>query len=422
MPLVYIALQIQTTSQVTRPDKGRAPVNQFAHFRELPDASDQVVVGLNVDTLYSIADLDLSGGPLVLSVPPMGERYWLMQLIDAWNNVPHVPGTRTIGAGGGHFAITGPDWSGELPEGVEELRMPTNLALLGGRTYVSGPQDYAAAHRLQDQYRLVPLAAWGSDWTPPAEVPLQPGVDARTPVTTQVFAMPPDRFFSRLNDLLATNPVYPEDAPQMERLAALGIGPGAVFPWDDFTPEVQGAITRSVEDAKETVRSAQAHLGENVNGWMVTLDMGRYGTRYPYRAAWTFFGVGGNLIEDACYPLALTDGQGRPLDASHHYRLHFDKEQLPPVDAFWSLTLYDPDSYLVANPANRYALGDRTGLDYGDDGSLTLTIQAHEPTGGSANWLPTPTEGAFKVALRLYSPKPEVAQGTWEPPAIERLD
>ena len=209
LPLVYIAVQIDTNTNVANPTGPRAPLNQFAHFRQLPDASDQVVVGLNVDTLYSLGSLDLAAGPLVLSVPEMGDRYWLMQLIDAWNNVPHVPGARTIGGAGGDFAIVGPAWSGELPDGVSELRMPTNLGVIGGRTYVAGPDDIAAVHELQDRYRLVPLEAWGSDWTPPADVPVKPGVDSKTPVPRQVLAMTPETFFGRLNSLLPANPAYP---------------------------------------------------------------------------------------------------------------------------------------------------------------------------------------------------------------------
>ena len=154
---------------------------------------------------------------------------------------------------------------------------------------------------------------------------------------------------------------------------------------------------QGVEAGKQAIRDQEAHLGEHVNGWQVTLDMGRYGTRYAYRAAWTFFGVGGNLIEDACYPLATTDGNGEPLDSAHRYTLHFDHDALPPVNAFWSLTMYDPESYLVANAIDRYALGDRSGLSYDDDGSLTLYIQREQPDAATeANWLPTPSEGALQ--------------------------
>ncbi len=422
LPLVYIAVQIDTNTNVANPTGPRAPLNQFAHFRELPDAADQVVVGLNVDTLYSLASFDLSEGPLVLSVPVMGERYWVMQLIDAWNNVPHAPGSRTHGGEGGDFAITGPTWNGELPEGVTRLRMPTSLGVIGGRTYISGPDDYAAVHALQDQYRLVPLDAWGSDWMPPPEASVQPGIDTKTPVPRQVLAMTPETFIGRLNALLSTNPPYPDDARVMERIAALGIGPGVEFAWSSFEPDVQDAIVAGIEAGKKSIREQEAHLGDHVNGWMVALDLGRYGTKYAYRAAWTFFGVGGNLIEDACYPLAITDGDGEPLDSSRRYSLHFDRDQLPPVNAFWSLTMYDAESYLVPNAINRYTLGDRSGLGYGDDGSLTLYIQSDKPDAShEVNWLPAPSKGRFKLALRLYSPKYEVAEGTWQPPPIERV-
>ena len=182
MPLVYIATQIDTVTHVAKPQGPFAPINQFAHYREFPDASNKTVVGLNVDTLYSLASLDLSQGPIVLSVPEMGNRFWLMQFIDAWNNVPHAPGSRTVGGKGGNFAIVGPAWKGTLPAGLTELRIPTNLVLIGGRTYTRDKDDYPAVHALQDQYKLVPLAEWGKAYTPPADVPLKPGVDSKTPV------------------------------------------------------------------------------------------------------------------------------------------------------------------------------------------------------------------------------------------------
>ena len=169
MPLVYIEIQIDTATHVSKADQARAPINQFVHYRAFPDASNRTVVGFNVDTLYSMAQLDLSKEPMVLSVPDMGKRFWVMQIIDAWNNVPHAPGSRTVGSKGGHFAIVGPTWKGTLPQGLTELRVPTNLALLGGRTYTGGPDDYAAVHALQDQYKLVPLSSFitsGASSTP----------------------------------------------------------------------------------------------------------------------------------------------------------------------------------------------------------------------------------------------------------------
>jgi hypothetical protein len=148
-----------------------APINQFVHYRECPDASNKAIVGLNVDTLYSFASLDLAKEPMVLSIQLMGDRFWLMQIIDAWNNVPAAPGSRTVGGKGGNFAIVGPGWKGMLPANLTELRMPTNLVMIGGRTYTAGKDDYAAVHALQDQYKLVPLSAWGKAYTPPDNVP-----------------------------------------------------------------------------------------------------------------------------------------------------------------------------------------------------------------------------------------------------------
>jgi hypothetical protein len=420
MPLVYIEKQIDLNSYATKPEGPRAPINQFALYREVPDASNRTVVGLNVDTLYSFASLDLAAEPIVLSVPEMGDRYWLMQLIDAWNNVPQAPGSRTVGGDGGDFAITGPNWQGTLPPGVTELRMPTSLALIGGRIYTAGKDDYAAVHALQDQLKLVPLSHWGSDYAPPARVPLKEGVDAQTPVTTQVLDMSPEAFFNRLNSLMVENPPEPADPEMMARLERLGIAPGATFSMSAFAPEVQEAIAAGVVEAQKQLR--ETPLGKEVNGWEITLDMGRYGTNYPYRAAWTFFGVGGNLLEDAIYPTANKDRDGNPLDGANKYELHFAKDEIPPVEAFWSLTMYDAESYLVPNTINRYALGDRSGMKLGEDGSLIIYIQKDDPGADKqSNWLPAP-EGPFRLALRLYAPRKEVAEGTWAPPAVQRVE
>jgi len=167
---------------------------------------------------------------------------------------------------------------------------------------------------------------------------------------------------------------------------------------------------------RETIR------GKNVNGWEITLDMGRYGTNYPYRASWTFFGVGGNLAEDAIYPVAKTDGDGKLLDGASKYELRFAKSEMPPAGAFWSLTSYDADSYLVPNSINRYALGDRSRMKFGDDGSLTIYIQNEPPSADrQANWLPAPKQGGMLLALRLYAPRKEVADGIWAPPPVRRV-
>ena len=244
---------------------------------------------------------------------------------------------------------------GRSPPGLAELRIPTSLLLVGGRTYTAGKEDYVAVHALQDQYKLVPLSERGKSYTAPDNVPLKPGVDSKTPVPTQVLAMTPEAFFGRLNALLVDNPPEPADPALMARIAKLGIAPGASFSMAAFGPEVRKAIEDGIAAGQKQMR--ETPHGKKVNGWEVTLNMGRYGANYPYRAFWTFFGVGGNLAEDAVYPVADNDGDGNPLNGADKYILRFAKTEIPPVNAFWSLTMYDGDSYLVPNPINRYALG-----------------------------------------------------------------
>jgi len=420
LPLVMFEKQIDYSTHVTRADETRAPINQFVHYRKFVDASNRSIVGFNVDNLYSFAWLDLQAEPLVLAVPAMGDRYWLMQIIDAWNGVPAAPGSRTLSGDDPHvFLIAGPDWKGTVPEGMELLRCPTNLGGIGGRTYCAGADDYPATNALQDQYQLMPLSAWGKPYAPPASVPLKEGADGETLVNEQVMALKAGQFFSNLNRLMATNPPYAGDAPVLQKLRALGIAPGAPFSTEGFDADVVAALEEGVAQAKAALVAEINSLGKMVNHWGLTYDMGRYGTRYVYRAAWTFAGIGGNVIEDAFYPIGLYDADGEPLSGEHNYTLTFEKGAWPPADAFWSMTLYDMEGYLVDNPLDRYAIGDRSGMQPNNDGSLTIYIQSESPgEDKEANWLPAPKTGLFKVALRLYIPQESVINEEWVPPGI----
>jgi hypothetical protein len=421
LPLVYIALDVETSTNVDRPYGMHAPINQFAHVRDFPDAANNPIVGMNVDTLYSLARLDLLWEPTVLSVPEMGSRWWIMQLIDAWNDVPAAPGTRTVGSHGGDFVLVGPHWQGIIPEGLTKIRVDTNLLTVAGRTFTRGAADLAAVRKIQNGYRLTPLSRWGHAYTPPENVPIHPGVDTRTPVPRQVFAMSPKDFFSRLNSLLLDNPPRPADFPTLERIARIGIAPGATFSSDTLDAETRAAIEQGMEEARRAIRDEKARMGEMVNGWQIARDLGHYGTKYLYRATWTYFAVGGNVVEDACYPVAIFDSEGEPLSGANDYVLRFAKEELPPARYFWSLTMYDGDSYLVPNRIDRYALGDRSDMTWGDDGSLTIYIQQESPGADKeANWLPAPA-GAITLALRIYGPEPSVADGSWRPPGIQKV-
>src|SRR5262245_43697603 len=243
LPLVYIAQETEVLTNVARPEGGRAPLNQFDHHREFPSAKNNKIVGMNVDTLYSLSHLDLTSEPMVLVVPPMeGKRWWIMQVIEAWNDVPRQPGSRTHGDKGGAFALVGPGFKGKLPAGLEEVRCDTSICALGGRTFTGGKDDYSAVHKIQDGYKLIPLSQWkGKDtnYTPPTEVPVKPGVDAKTPVPTQVFKMSADQFFGRLCELLMNNPSRDADTPIMARLARLGVKPGAKFTVQAFHADIR---------------------------------------------------------------------------------------------------------------------------------------------------------------------------------------
>ena len=417
-PVVYIEKQIDRSTAVTKPTGPLAPINQWGHFRTLPDASDRTVVGMNLDVLLSIAPLDLSAEPIVLSAPDNYDRFWNIMWLDAWNDAPHVVGTRASGGKGGDFLIAGPRWEGDVPDGLELVRNTTDMCALVSRLRIEDESETAEINALQDKLTLTPLSGWGTDWQPPDEVPLKPGVDGTTSVPEQVLRMTPDQFFGRLNELLVGNPPRPADAPIMERIAALGVAPREPFPWDDFPPEVQAAVAEGVKAAVQQIKTTP--IGDDVNGWKMTLDMGRFGTKYPLRAASTLVAVGGNLVEDACYPLALRDSKDQTLDGAHRYRLRFPGP--PPVDQFWSIYIYQVNGFLVENPIGRCMLGSRSDLAWGDDGSLTIAIEAEAPEDvPTSNWLPSPADGPFMVAMRLYEPRPEITDGSWQPPGIVGL-
>jgi hypothetical protein len=420
-PLVVMDVSRDVMTAVPTIEAKKVPVNQFLHMAEFPDDTFKDVVSPNVDTLYSSAWLDLAPEPMVLRVPDTGRRYYLMPMLDAWTNVFASPGTRTTGNGAGAFALVGPNWKGTLPEGVQEIKAPTNLVWIIGRTYTAGKKDYAAVHALQKQYELLPLSAWGRSYTPPAKVSVTPGIDTRTPPGDQVTKMEPGAFFAKLAKLMAANPPAEDDAPLLKRLRMLGIAPGTPFDLGRASPALKTAVVNGVASARarlaEAARAPQVKL---VNGWRMELGLGSYGTDYPLRALVTLIGLGANLPEDAVYPMANVDGDGKQLSGANRYVIHFAADALPPANAFWSLTMYDEDQFLVRNPLNRFAIGDRDSLKFNADKSLDIYVQNDDPgPDKQANWLPAPKQ-AFNVILRVYHPKAAVLDGSWAPPAIVR--
>jgi hypothetical protein len=417
--LVSVEMTRRVTTNAVKPEGLHGPMGQFANAREYPTAAFKDVTAPNADTLYSSAWLDLSQGPWILQLPDEHGRYYLMPMLDAWTNVFADPGARTTGTGAGEFAIVGPGWRGELPANVEELRSITNLAWIIGRTYCTGtPEDYAAVHAIQDQYKLVPLSAYGKPYTPPPGK-VDPSIDMKTPVREQVERMDTISFFRLLAELMKQNPPTPQDAPMVARLARIGLVPG-----QDFDASKLAGMPNIQDVPKLGVERIVAHYpasGTDVNGWTFFKPAGAYGTDYIQRALITRYGLGCNIEADAVYPSARADSTGQMLNGANKYVIRFPRGQMPPARGFWSLTMYDAQWFFVANPLNRYTLSQRNALKADPDGTVPLFIQASNPgPDKEANWLPAPN-GPFVLTMRLYWPKehpPSLLDGTWKPPAI----
>lgn len=421
LPLVVMDLTKRVSTNVPGPQpSAHAPINQFGSMLEYPPASDHTIVRMNVDTLYSFAWLDLSKEPMVLSVPDTGGRYYMMPLIDAWSNVFASPGKRTTGTKAGNFAITGPGWTGKLPAGVMQIKAPTNTVWITGRTQTNGPKDYAAVHALQKQYKLTPLSAFGKPYTPPAGV-VNTAVDTTAPAD-QVAKMDATTFFKTLSRLMAANPPPAADAPALALLARIGVVPGQDFDTGKLDPAVAKGLEKSVAIAPEKLQAAAKHAGKPVNGWYVPpMNVADFGTDYGLRGVVALIGLGANLAADAIYPNAFTDGDGKPLSGVNRYVVHFDKGRTPPANAFWSLTMYDAQSFMVDNPINRYDIASWMPVKYNKDGSLDVYIQKDSPgKDREANWLPA-AAADFSITMRVYWPKPAMLDGSWTPPPVKRI-
>ncbi|MBO1414625.1 DUF1254 domain-containing protein [Streptomyces sp. FH025] len=428
--LIMMELTRRLQTNTEQVNATQAPVNQFCQHSTLPTPESKDVVRPNVDTLYTQAWLDLTAEPIVLEVPVMDEgRYWLMQLMDSWSNTVADPSSidpiavpvldQAQGVDVYAYALTGPDWQGELPEGLQQLPMPTNTVWLIGRTELhnDSDQEVQTVVGYQDQMRLLPLSAWpdNGSYVPPNGT-YDPDLSTNPPseVITQLSG---PEFFDELAALLNRTPLNPPDDRTSALLAELG-----VHPYDqDRLPDPE-VLDRAKAEGLELIKHHQGPTP--VNGWtFFTTDIGYYGTDYVQRAYVATIGLGANLPKDALYPTASAQAAD-DTGAQIAYTLTFPAGQLPPVEAFWSLTAYDADSFLVANADDIYAVGHFAEPLTGPDGATTLYIQADPPADEdlqTANWLPIPTSGKFTVTLRLYAPITDELPADW-PPALTAAD
>ena len=428
----YIYLYPLVTMDVTRlqmtnvaassAENMAAPMNQLYHFRAFPDADFRTVVRPNFDTLYTSLWADMTDGPVIVSVPDSGGRYYMLPMLDMWTDVFAVPGWRTTGTGQGNFAFVPPGWEGKLPKGVVRIDSPTPYAWMIGRTE-SSVDTYDEVHQFQDGIRVTPLADWGKQPSQ-KKYKINPNIDMKTPPLDQVNKLPAREYFEYAAQLMKLHPPHITDPDIVARMKRVGLEPGKDFQYDSLSPSAKAAIDQAAEEGLKMIKAHLPEIGTMENGWSVMREnAGVYGADYLQRATIALAGLGCNKPIDAVYPLAIVDSRGKEPTGDQQYVMHFDKDQLPPAEAFWSLTMYDADGFQVANPINRFAIGDRDKLKFNDDGSLDLFIQAKSPgKERESNWLPAPNQGILGLTMRLYAPERSVLDGSWQPPILTHVD
>jgi hypothetical protein len=399
----------------------KGPFNSILNIARVFTPDDTAFVTPNSDTPYSFAGLDLRAEPVVITVPPIEKtRYFVFQLMDMYTfNFDYI-GTRATGNGGGNFLIAGPRWQGQVPKGITKvIRAETDLVNVVGRTQLFGPSDLGKVKQIQSRYKVRTLSAFTGTQAPPpapavAWIPAMAPADQRSSLA----------FFNELAFLLQFAPTHPSEVALRERFATIGIVPGKPFDYAAMPPEIQAALKAGMEDGQKEIDARRAGLAGKSDSL--------FGTRaflkndYVARATGTQVGIGANSREEALYPILEKDASGDALDGSQHrYVLRFDKGNLPPVNAFWSATMYDvPHQLLVKNPIHRYLINGPMlpKLKRDADGGLTIYVQNTSPgKGKESNWLPAPA-GPFMIAMRYYWPKQTLLDGQWTSPRLERVD
>jgi hypothetical protein len=416
-------------SNVPKVEGLTAPTGQFINIPRYPPADYRGVSAPNADTLYSLGWLDLTE-PQVFSHPDMGNRYYLFEVTDLWmSDSESSPSRRTADGKAANYLFTGPGWKGEVPAGMKQFPMATRYMVILGRTYADGTeQDYKAVNELQAQYKITPLSSWGKSYTPVAPpVNPNPGFSMTDKPQPVIIAMGTEGYFNLLAKLMGGDaPPAAGDGPILASMAKIGIVPGKPFEMSKLDPAVQTALKDIPQSALKKIEDNKAALGGIIDGWVVTKGLGTYGPdRYMKRAVVAAFGWPANQQRDAVYPYTETDSTGQKLTGAKKYTLTFAKDATPPVNGFWSITMYmiDQGWWFVPNPLNKFTVSLRDNPKFNADGSLTLYFQNESPgKDKEANWLPAP-KGEFIPMLRMYWPKdesPSILNGSWKPPAVQK--
>jgi hypothetical protein len=391
-----------------------APLNRLYIIRKPSTPQDTWVVTPNVDTPYMRAWMDLTKDAVVIVVPKIEDkRYWVIQLMDVYSNNFSFLGSRTEQWDGGKYLITGPNWKGEIPEGFKQVKSTTNYCAALARILLLNSDDVPTLNKIQDGFQLMTLNEYNGKEAIPTDTEWLKAVDLKNN---------PLENFAIINEMIQRNAPAEEEKADVAAFDALGFG--ADFDLAKLSEETKTALTEGLKKGQQTILDKMSpEKGDATfhNGWLIPKEnLGNFGTDYLNRAATTVQGYMANSPEEAVYYYGAVDSQMKPLTGANKYVLHFEKNQIPEVQFFWSMTMYDGESkLLIENELNRYAIGNRTeGLIYNEDGSLDVYVQAEEPEGDKAkNWLPSP-KGTFYTILRLYGPSDAIIHGTYDVPGL----
>ncbi|MCL2087206.1 MAG: DUF1214 domain-containing protein [Oscillospiraceae bacterium] len=429
IPLIMMDLTKKSTTNMN-PARlaASAPLNQFFHAKTPPPAEEKTVVRLNIDTLYSLAFLRIFDEPIIMEKPKT-DVYCSVSVLDAYSNSAAVLGTGGMDDGeAAVYAFCNPSFDGDLPDGVVQIDVPTDIVWVAARTsHENTPDSLAKAHAAQEQFSLIPLSEYGNEdyILPEGEfneeyvfVPLQ-----------KLFSLSIDEFFNSFNELAVKNPGTVQDAPYLEEFSKIGVGPGLEFNIDGFSSEVQTALNalpgqvmaNLMNNDPNAEGSIYAKSFHTVNNWMFPdASIADFGTDYDFRALIAVILFGANPVEMAVYPGCNVDINNNPLNGNNNYTMRFEQGELPPFleNGFWSITLYDASGFLYPNPQEKQGIRNIDPLVVDSDGSVTIYLQNESPGGDlEANWLPAPKE-EFTLTLRVYLPDESVTDFSWKPPYV----
>jgi hypothetical protein len=403
----------------------KIPMYQFYHIRKVGDPRFKDVLAYDNDMLYSTAWLNLAQDPVVLTVPATNNRYFVGGLVEGWSNIFGVVGSRSTGNQLQRFFITGPQWQGATPKNMKPLRSQTNLVWLPFRVYANNGKDLRDITAFQDGLKLTPLSQWAKNKSAQGFFEVDPKLNLKVSPRESIFNMTAEEYYRTLCNLMVDNPPGDNDTPFMEQVRKLGVVPTRNFRFHDLPIESQQALSASLKNARSFMLSQQRAFtptGRLVNGWTMPVDRTLFGVDYARRAYESYMGLGNLPPQDLVVATIYEDNMGQQLMGENSFKVTFAKGQLPPVNAFWSLTMYQlPEMAFAGNRYRRYSVNSNSPLKTNADGSVSIYLQPKSPgSNQESNWLPS-VSGNYQLTLRMYWPKSEILEGRWSPPVIERV-